>query len=144
MQPAMATRMELELTSTRPDGSWTWRAAGARQPKGVLDGSILYSGAKVGDVVRAEADVQIDGITILSVVPPRQKAAPDRLEITGPARDATPGVTTSLVSKGGRRPPGRDRDRDRADGDRGGRGRPRGEGGPGRPSGDRQIGRAHV
>ena len=140
MQPAMATRMELELTSTRPDGSWTWRAAGARQPKGVLDGSILYSGAKVGDVVRAEADVQIDGITILSVVPPRQKAAPDRLEITGPPRDATPGVTTSLVSKGGRRPPGRDRDRDRADGDRGGRGRPRGEGGPGRPSGDRRFG----
>ena len=80
----MATRMELELTSARPDGSWTWRAAGARQPKGVLDGSILYDGAKVGDIVRAEADVQIDGITILSVTAPRTKAAPERLEIVLP------------------------------------------------------------
>ena len=34
----MSRRIEIELTSTRPDGSWTWRAAGAREPKGVLDG----------------------------------------------------------------------------------------------------------
>ena len=33
--------MEIELTSTRPDGTWTWRAAGARQPKGELDGGLL-------------------------------------------------------------------------------------------------------
>ena len=133
----MATRMELELTSARPDGSWTWRAAGARQPKGVLDGSILYDGAKVGDIVRAEADVQIDGITILSVTAPRTKAAPERLEIVGPPREAAPGVTTSLVSKGGRRPPGRDRDRARGEGP-GGR-----DGGPRRPraEGDRPGGR---
>ena len=113
----MATRMELELTSARPDGSWTWRAAGARQPKGVLDGNILYAGAKVGDVVRAEADVQIDGITILSVTAPKQKAGiTDRLEIVGSGRDSGPGVTTSLVPKGGRRPGGPDRDRPRRDG----------------------------
>ena len=123
----MATRMELELTSARPDGSWTWRAAGARQPKGVLDGNILYAGAKVGDVVRAEADVQIDGITILSVTPPKQKAgATDRLEIVGSGRDGGPGVTTSLVPKGGRRPGGPDRDQ------------PRREGPSGRDGGDRR------
>ena len=39
----MARRIEIELTSARPDGTWTWRAAGAREPKGVLDGKLLYS-----------------------------------------------------------------------------------------------------
>ena len=34
----MSRRIEIELTSDRGDGSWTWRAAGARQPRGVLAG----------------------------------------------------------------------------------------------------------
>jgi hypothetical protein len=67
----MPRRIEVELTSARDDGTWTWRAAGARQPKGSLEGSLLYAGAKVGDVVRADADFDIDGITIISVLPPR-------------------------------------------------------------------------
>ena len=41
----MSRRIEIELTSARPDGTWTWRAAGAQRPKGVLDGSILPAGA---------------------------------------------------------------------------------------------------
>jgi hypothetical protein len=52
----VAVRLEIELTSARGDGTWTWRAAGARQPKGELDGSLLAAGAKVGDVVRVEAE----------------------------------------------------------------------------------------
>ena len=36
----MSRRIEVELTSERPDGSWTWRAAGAREPKGELDGGL--------------------------------------------------------------------------------------------------------
>ena len=32
----MSVRIEIELTSSAPDGSWTWRAAGAREPRGVL------------------------------------------------------------------------------------------------------------
>ena len=32
----MSSRIEVELTSQREDGTWTWRAAGARQPKGVV------------------------------------------------------------------------------------------------------------
>ena len=40
----MSIRIEIELTSSAPDGSWTWRAAGAREPRGVLDGSILPAG----------------------------------------------------------------------------------------------------
>ena len=32
----MSRRLEIELTSTREDGTWTWRAAGAKVPKGVV------------------------------------------------------------------------------------------------------------
>ena len=104
----MSRRIEIELTSSRDDGTWTWRAAGAKQPKGVLDAGLLYSGAKAGDVMRAEADFDVEGITILSVTPPKEKAAdPDRLEIVGSGRDPGPGVITTLVTKGGGR---RDRD----------------------------------
>ncbi|MGZ4729812.1 MAG: hypothetical protein ACXWB2_19010, partial [Acidimicrobiales bacterium] len=83
----MPRRIDVELTSTRPDGTWTWRAAGARQPKGELDGSLLYPGAKIGDVVRADADFDIDGITITGVSPPAgARSQPDLLEIIGPPR----------------------------------------------------------
>ena len=58
----MAHRMDIELTSSRDDGSWTWRKAGARQPKGSLDGSLLWAGAAVGDVVKAECENLLDGI----------------------------------------------------------------------------------
>ena len=34
-------RIDIELTSSRRDGSWTWRAAGAREPQGVVDASVL-------------------------------------------------------------------------------------------------------
>jgi hypothetical protein len=69
----MSRRIDIELTSARPDGSWTWRAAGARVPKGVLDGSLLPAGIVVGAVLRAEAETELDGITILSVVDPKAK-----------------------------------------------------------------------
>src|SRR3954468_20571617 len=98
----MSRRIDVELTSSRSDGTWTWRAAGARQPKGELDGSLLYSGAKVGDVVRADADFAIEGITITAVLPPKGgRSEPERLEIIGSRRDE-PGVTTVLAPKGRR------------------------------------------
>src|SRR5918994_453999 len=68
------TRIEIELTSSSPDGSWTWRAAGARAPRGVLDGSILPAGSSVGDQLRVETEKDIDGIRVLSVVPPKEKS----------------------------------------------------------------------
>ncbi|MCU1451014.1 MAG: hypothetical protein JWP02_3184, partial [Acidimicrobiales bacterium] len=67
----MAVRLEIELTSSRDDGTWTWRAAGAKQPKGVLDGSLLTAGAKVGDILRADAEQNIDGINVTAVLPPK-------------------------------------------------------------------------
>ena len=106
----MARRIEVELTSAREDGTWTWRAAGAKQPRGVIDGALLSDEARVGDVLRAEAEFEIDGIFITSVLPAKEKkrAEPQRLEILGPPREQQ-GVTSSLVAKpagtrGGRPP----------------------------------------
>lgn len=98
----MSRRIEVELTSTRDDGTWTWRAAGAKLPKGELDGSLLFSGAKVGDVVRADAEFLMDGIEILSVLAPKgARKEPERIEVTGSKRrDDEPLVTTRLAPKG--------------------------------------------
>lgn len=129
----MSRRIDVELTSVREDGSWTWRAAGARQPKGVLEGSVLYEGAKVGDVVRAEAEFELEGISILSVLPPKEKkrAEPERLEIIGsPGRQE--GVTTSVMRRSGRP------ERGRGDGDA--RRRPRRDGGDTSPERPRREG----
>src|ERR1700737_4244519 len=91
----MSRRIELELTSAREDGSWTWRAAGALQPKGELDGTLLPQGAKVGDVLRAEADFTVDGITVVSVLPPKAgRVEPERIELKPVAREFQPVMTT--------------------------------------------------
>ncbi|MGI8491917.1 MAG: hypothetical protein ACR2KC_02630 [Acidimicrobiales bacterium] len=113
----MSRRIEIELTSARPDGNWTWRAAGARQPKGVFQASLLYDGAKPGDVVRAEADFEIDGITILAISAPqvKKRSEPERIEVIGPVRSEVPGVTTQLVGKADRRPGEHARTRHRGD-----------------------------
>ena len=131
----MSRRLEVELTSKRDDGSYTWRQAGAKQPKGILDGSLLYEGAGVGDVVRVDADFAVDGVFITSVLPPKAKRAEKQtLEILGSGNDGG-GVTTQLVGKRGR-----------GDRDGGGRGRGRGGrgdrdgGGRGRGRGDREGG----
>ena len=103
----MARRMEIELTSRREDGIWTWRAAGARQPKGIVAASLLTSAAKVGDVLRVEAETELDGIAIVSVLPPKEHAPLVGLIEVRPERSAPVGVTTSLISPAERR--GRDR-----------------------------------
>jgi hypothetical protein len=129
----VSRRIDIELTSAQPDGTWTWRAAGARQPKGVLDGQVLYQGAKAGDVVRAEADFEIEGITIVSVMAPKEKkrSEPERIELLTPSGPAVGGVTTQLVGKTGGR--GR-RDFDGFPREGGRDGGPR-TGGPGRTGG---------
>src|SRR4051812_41595375 len=140
----MPRRIDVELTSARDDGTWTWRAAGAKQPKGVVESSLLYAGAKVGDVVSAEADFDIDGITITSVTPPKAKAGrSDLLELTGSGDEFQPVVTNWRERPGGRdRDPYGERAAARSDrpgggGAGGGRGGDRGGGGRGpRPTAD--------
>lgn len=142
----MSRRIEVELTSQRDDGTWTWRAAGAKQPKGELDGGLLYDGVAVGDVVRADADFEIDGIFVTKVMPPKGRSGrPDdeRLELLDTGRDFE-GVTTQLA-KGRRRDDGdgRGRGRGRGRGDRNGEGRGDRDGGRGRGRGDRDGGRGN-
>ncbi|MYE66783.1 MAG: hypothetical protein F4236_00905, partial [Acidimicrobiia bacterium] len=83
----MSHRLEVMLTSRRPDGTWTWRAAGARQPKGVLDAGLLPAGAEVGDVLRVEAEVSVDGIAVRQVLPAKaERPAAARVEHLGGQR----------------------------------------------------------
>ena len=110
----MSRRIDVELTSQSDDGTWTWRAAGAKQPKGTLDGALLYSGAAVGDVCRAEADFEIDGIFVTAVMPAKGRSGrPDdeRIELLGSTTEFQ-GVTTQLAKKGrsGKKKDGRRRD----------------------------------
>ena len=124
---AVARRIEIELTSARPDGTWTWRAAGALNPRGSLDAALLYGGAKAGDVVRAEAEFGIEGITVVSVEPPRvveKTSDANRIELI--ERPVTAGVTTQLA--GGRSRSGPER------GDPGSDKRRDDQGGPRRPA----------
>ncbi|MDE0652288.1 MAG: hypothetical protein OXI26_01380 [bacterium] len=89
----MSNRLEVVLTSRRPDGTWTWRAAGARQPKGVMEGDLLPDGAAVGDVLRVEAEVSVDGIEVRQVLPAKaERPPPSRVEHLGSQR-FTEGVT---------------------------------------------------
>lgn len=127
----MARRLDIELTSTRDDGTWTWRAAGAKKPKGVLDGSLIPEGVGVGDVVKVEAEAYLEGLEVTTVFPPKgARKEAETLELLGSGRDE-PLVTQVLAPKGRGRGRGRDGDRGGRgrDGDRGrGRGRDGGRG----------------
>jgi hypothetical protein len=99
----MTRRLEIELTSARHDGTWTWRAAGAREPRGVIEGKLLEDDARVGAVLRVEAEIELEGITVVSVLPARERvASQDRIELAPTKLDETGLVTTSLVSRSGR------------------------------------------
>jgi hypothetical protein len=150
----MSRRIEIELTSTRPDGTWTWRAAGAQKPKGVLDGTLLPSGAAIGQVFKADAEAELDGLTIVSVIAGKAKTEKSGLLELIPSDKPFEAVTQTLARKersdrgdrGDRRDRGDRPDRPRGDrpprgdGERGPRGdrppRPDGERGP-RPTGGR-------
>jgi hypothetical protein len=129
-------RLEVELTSARPDGTWTWRKAGARQPKGEISGELVPPASKVGDVLRVEADALIDGIEITAVLPPKGERVDkfERIELKArPAPDQL--VSSTLVSRGRGDREGRGRGgregRGRSDrGDRSERDRDRGRGAP--------------
>lgn len=131
----MSKRIDIELTSNRGDGTWTWRAAGAKTPKGTLNGSILDVGAKTGDTIKVEAEFDLDGVEILSLVKTKEKTVRGNLlQIIGSEKEFQP-VTQKLADKSKDRKPKRDGDRKpRRDGDK----RPPREGAEGEKSGDRR------
>ena len=131
----MSKRIDIELTSNRGDGTWTWRAAGAKTPKGTLNGAILEADAKAGDTLKVEAEFDLDGVEILSLVKTKEKAVRGNLlQIIGSEKEFQP-VTQKLSTKSKDRKPKRDGDRKpRRDGDK----RPPREVGEGEKSGDRR------
>jgi hypothetical protein len=122
--------MEIELTSRLDDQQWSWRAAGARQPKGTLEASLLPAGASVGDIVRAEVETSLDGIEVTMIVKPAATAKPEKqvetIELIGSGRSQASGVSWNLSKK-----PKKDGRRPRRDAERGER--PPGQGRPGPP-----------
>lgn len=104
----MSRRIDIQLTSSRADGTWTWRAAGAKAPKGVVAASLLPTSVQTGDVLKVEADFDIDGISVLAVVPAKEKSQRlNVLELISNEKSFTP-VTQRLAERGkGDRKPGR-------------------------------------
>ncbi len=88
------------------DGSWTWRAAGARQPKGTVDGSLVPPGEGVGALLRADIEVGLDGIEILSLTAVKTPRSPEdaegRIEVRGTPKRA-PDVSVILAPGSGRK-----------------------------------------
>jgi len=129
----MSRRIEIEITSLNGDVA-TWRAAGAKLPKGTLDAALIPGGPVVGTVYRADIDQFMERMEVIAVLPAKTASPLDprkeRIELIV-ADKKTPDVTVTYAPKGRgpRREGDRDRDRDR-DGARGaGRG-PKREGGP--------------
>src|ERR1700746_2835692 len=102
----MSRRIDVELTSQTPEGSWTWRAAGARQPKGVVERALVPAGESVGSVLRAEIEVGLDGIEILTLSPAKPARSTEktegRIEVRGTPRRA-PDVSVVLAPGSRRR-----------------------------------------
>ena len=104
----MAHRIEVELTSHSDDSTWTWRAVGARQPRGAVAASLVPEGSQIGTVLRAEVETTLDGTTVLGLLPLKGKANPKRVETIELLATAPtgPDVNVVLASKGkGRRRP---------------------------------------
>ena len=117
----MSRRIEIEITSLSGDLA-TWRAAGAKLPKGVLQASLIPGGPVIGNVYRADIEQYMEGIEVLSVMAPKTASPLDpkneRLELI-PEVQKGPDVVVTYAPKGrGTRRDGERRDTDRRDGAR--------------------------
>ncbi len=100
----MSRRIDIELTSQTGDGSWTWRAAGARQPKGTVGASLVPPGESVGAVLRADVEVGLEGIEVLSLTSAKPARSPEksegRIEVKGTPK-RTPDVSVVFAPGSG-------------------------------------------
>jgi hypothetical protein len=135
----MSRHIDIELTSRTGDGAWTWRAAGARQPKGTVEAALVPPGEVVGAVLRADVEIGLEGIEILSLAAAKAPRSPEkvegRIEVKGTPKRA-PDVSVILAPGSGkrRRDDDGERGRDRRPGPRRG---PEGEGGRAERGGER-------
>lgn len=142
----MARHIDIEITSKLDDDRFTWRATGAKEPRGTLDGSLLPGQVSAGAKLRAEIEVSIEGVEITKLeaigAVVKQAKRVETIELLGSGRQQA-GVTWTLEAK---KKTGRDGERKpRGEGDRrpgraGGDSRDRGTRAPrsGRPSSDRR------
>ena len=98
-------RIDVEITSQREDGDWTWRAVGAREPKGTVEASLLPDDLSVGTQFSVETEHFLDGIVVTKVFDKKQDSEKgETLEILGSGKEADL-VTTQLgKSKKGKKP----------------------------------------
>jgi len=101
-------KIDVEITSQREDGDWTWRAVGAREPKGTVGASLLPDDLVVGAKFSVETEHFLDGIVVTKVFDQKQASEKgETLELLGSGQQ-TDLVTTQLAkSKKGRKPPKR-------------------------------------
>lgn len=98
----MSRRIDIEITSLNGDVA-TWRAAGAKLPKGVLNVSLVDGGPVVGNVYRADIEQYMEGIEVLSIMAPKTASPLDprheRLELI-PSVKQGPDVIVTYAPKG--------------------------------------------
>ncbi|MHB8319038.1 MAG: hypothetical protein ACYDEP_07415 [Acidimicrobiales bacterium] len=114
----MPRHLEIELTSTSENSTWTWRAAGAREPRGTLESSLVPAGSQPGAIFRAQVASGLEGIEIVALEPVGSlkpaSDAPERIAVLGPSR-LKPGVTVTLAK--GQKSGSKRSERRAADGD---------------------------
>ena len=71
LSPGMGHRIEVELTSQSDESTWTWRAAGAKQPRGTVSAELVPAGTVAGSVLRAEVEMTLDGTTVTALLAPQ-------------------------------------------------------------------------
>lgn len=101
LSAGMAHRIEVELTSRTDQDTWTWRAAGAKQPRGTVDASLVPDGSDTGTVLRAEVEVTLDGTSVLALLPLKGKTprTADTINVIGTPHSG-PDVNVVLAGKG--------------------------------------------
>ena len=132
----MSRRIEIEITSMNGEVA-TWRAAGAKLPKGSLAATLLPSGTAVGTQFRADVEQNMEGVEVTAILPLKTASPLDlrgeRIEIVAKAPTG-PDIQVTYAPKGGKARRDGDNPRPRRD-DKGPRG-PR-TGGEGSEKGSR-------
>ena len=90
-------KIDVEITSKRENGDWTWRAVGARQPKGTINASLVPTESAVGSQFSVETEHYLDGIVVTKVFDKKQTSGKgETLEILGSGKENDL-VTTKLA-----------------------------------------------
>jgi len=98
-------KIDVEITSQREDGDWTWRAVGAREPKGTVEASLLPDNLTVGTQFSVETEHFLDGIVVTKVIEKKQESEKgETLEILGSGKQADLVTTRLTKSKKGKKP----------------------------------------